>query len=138
MITQIVIQRLNENDYQTTGKAEVYTYEKVYDCFTLELPWKENKKNISRIPAGHYKAVVHDSPKFGMCLWIQDVPDRSEILIHKGNYHKDTLGCILVGQDLFDIDGDGNKDVTSSAKTMKELLNAVGGAIYVNIFDPSQ
>lgn len=29
---------------------------------------------------------------------VVDVPDRTDILIHPGNFPSDTLGCILVGQ----------------------------------------
>jgi len=53
---------------------------------------------------------------------LQNVPNRSEILIHKGNYHSDILGCILIGNDLSDINKDGYLDVTSSKKAIKELL----------------
>ena len=65
---------------------------------TLELPWRDNQTRISRIPAGDYIATWHNSPKFGRCYKLQDVPGRSEILIHHGNYPKNTEGCILIGR----------------------------------------
>jgi hypothetical protein len=90
---------------------------------SLELPWLNNQKYISCIPKGHYKAKKHNSPKFGECLWIQDVPGRSEILIHKGNYYTDILGCVLIGTGLSDINKDGITDVVSSKTAITELLS---------------
>ena len=92
-----------------------------WDC--LELPWLNNQRRISCIPKGNYKAKKHNSPKFGKSLWLQDVPNRSEILVHKGNYHFDILGCILIGKFLKDINNDGLIDVLESGKAIKELLS---------------
>jgi len=64
---------------------------------TLEDKWRENEKMVSCIPTGVYRCVAHTSPKFGKCFKVLDVPNRSEILIHAGNTHKDTHGCILLG-----------------------------------------
>ena len=50
-----------------------------------------------------------------------DVPNRSYILIHSGNYNKHTLGCILVGATLSDINGDGYRDTTNSKETLNKL-----------------
>ena len=78
------------------------------EIFTIELPWLDNKKNISCIPAGIYKCTPYSSKKYKDVWQILDVPNREAILIHSGNfaseikligsYHKpDTEGCILVG-----------------------------------------
>lgn len=64
---------------------------------TLEDKWRENERLVSCIPKGKYKVVIHNSPKFGRVYKVLDVPGRSEILIHAGNTHKDTHGCILLG-----------------------------------------
>lgn len=132
----IYIERFRENNYQTKGILQVIKKDfVVFECKTLELPWEYNKKNISRIPSGVYKFVKHNSPKFGDVLWIQDVPDRSEILIHYGNYKKDTEGCILVGESFFDIDGDGHLDTTNSISTLKKLYNVVDDVNKIIIVD---
>lgn len=63
---------------------------------TLENPWKNNQNQISCIPLGEYKCVKDDTGKFR--YWrLLDVPNRSLIEIHNGNYEKDTKGCILIG-----------------------------------------
>lgn len=120
---RIRVVRTIDNGKQTNGVLYVEKDNKIlFECFTLELPWKDNKRRVSCIPVGTYNAVKHRSPKFGNSVWIKDVPNRSEILIHPANYVRQLLGCIAVGNDLKDIDGDGLEDTTASRDTMNELL----------------
>src|SRR5580698_6443589 len=65
-------------------------------CVTLELPWNNNVPGESCIPAGTYHCVPHNSLDHPNTWEVTGVPGRSEILIHNGNYLKDTEGCILV------------------------------------------
>jgi len=90
---------------------------------SLELPWVNNERRVSCIPEGTYEAIKHKSPKFGETLWLQDVPNRSEILIHKGNFHSDILGCILIGTDLKDINNDDFLDVVNSTTAINQLMD---------------
>lgn len=121
---KILIERYSYEKKQTIGLLFLLkdngSIVKVFD--TLELPFLNNKTKVSCIPEGTYKAVLHDSPTFGRCLWLKDVPNRTEILIHAGNTFKNTEGCILIGKDLVDINGDGFVDVVSSQVAMKQLL----------------
>lgn len=64
---------------------------------TLEDAWRNNEKMLSCIPKGTYQIRRHQSPKFGECFIVLDVPNRSHILIHAGNRHEHTHGCILLG-----------------------------------------
>jgi hypothetical protein len=122
---KILIERLNYGDKQTIGKLYLLNSlnEIIEEFWSLELPLKDNQKRISCIPEGVYKARKHNSPKHGLSLWLQDVPNRSEILIHKGNYHTDILGCIIIGSDLADINKDGYLDVTNSKNSIKKLMS---------------
>lgn len=53
----------------------------------------------SAIPYGEYNLIVKQSPKFGRMLpRLVDVPHFEGILIHRGNTHQDTAGCILIGE----------------------------------------
>jgi len=71
-------------------------------CDTLELPFLDNQKSISCIPAGSYdvrlRLARESATRDYLHLLVQDVPDRSYILFHIGNSAKDTRGCVLVGR----------------------------------------
>lgn len=76
-----------------------------FQSYIGELPERGNMRRISRIPAGSYRVVAHDSPRFKRCWLLMDVPGRSNILIHRGNFFGDTAqgwkthsqGCLIVG-----------------------------------------
>ncbi len=124
----------NYQEKQTLGTLLLFEKEnKVYECKTMELPWRKNQCQISCIPIGKYKVVKHVSPKFGPCFHVLNVPGRSEILIHKGNYNSDTLGCILPGAAFSDINQDGLKDVTSSKVTIDHLLSICPDHFFLTI-----
>jgi hypothetical protein len=136
MSQRIVIDRYSPEESQTIGKfyllGQSDSLLKEWD--SMELPWLNNQQYISCVPIGIYTAIRHYSPKFGECLWIQDVPGRSEILVHYANYHYDLLGCIGIGQDLAYIDQDKDIDITSSRKSMRELMELIeGDAIEIEI-----
>lgn len=81
-------------------------------CFTLEdidrgLTDQMSVETINKtkiygqtaIPYGTYKVIVNKSPKFQRMLpRLQNVKGFDGVLMHRGNFEKDTLGCILVGK----------------------------------------
>lgn len=123
---------------QTTGSLSVFDEDTmVFQCKSLELPYLENHQNISCIPPGTYdcERIIHR--KHGVCWLVKDVPGRSGILFHAGNFAAerillerailrnvrkvDTLGCIMPGLRFFDLNDDGNLDVIDSTKAMDVL-----------------
>jgi hypothetical protein len=65
------------------------------------------------IPYGRYELKWKDSPTFGRVPQIVSVKGFSNILIHIGNWHTNTSGCILVGMKK------GKNMVERSAEAMK-------------------
>lgn len=64
-------------------------------CDAIELPWKDNARNISCIPEGKYPLAKRYSKRFGWHILVKDVPGRSGILIHlANNAMKELRGCI--------------------------------------------
>ena len=96
-------------------------------CVTLEDPWKQNLTGVSCIPAGLYRCRRHSSARYPDTFVVMDVPGRTGILLHAGNTHRDTQGCILIGRDWGTIDG--NLGIFNSAAAFKDLLRwlASGG-----------
>lgn len=80
-----------------TNGTLFYSY-KSFDnflCFTIELPWKANKRNISCIPEGQYEIEPRFSKRFKHHLMVKDVKGRSFILFHPANdAQRDLQGCI--------------------------------------------
>lgn len=120
------LHRLENDDKQTLGALLIYVgTDKVFECKTIELAWKDNKPFDSCIPEGDYIVRQRHSDDYGQHWHLQEVGGRSLILIHHGNFHRDTDGCICVGRDYYDIDMDGYRDVTSSRLTMRAMNNAL-------------
>jgi hypothetical protein len=101
---------------------------------TAELPWRDNKSRISRIPPGVYKCAPYSSAKFPNVYKVCDVPEREDILFHTGNfsgdvakgYKSDVLGCILVGTRMGNADGQDCIAFGCSAPGMNILRACLG------------
>lgn len=145
-MVKMKIRRKTKNNKQTIGRMYVYIksilgiFEYVDPLLTetihtLELADLGNQQNISRIPAGIYQCKKRWSIRHGKHIHILDVPDRTWILIHAGNFYTDILGCILVGDGLIDINGDGQVDVINSKATLKKILAVLPDRFELEIFD---
>lgn len=103
----ILSQRFLKSDDFSISKLFI---DGVFECYVLE----DEKRSVkvmheTRIPAGRYEIKLrtfgghHEKYKVkfpfhkGM-LWLQDVPNFKDILIHIGNTDDDTSGCLLVGK----------------------------------------
>ena len=63
--------------------------------YSIELPWKDNRAQVSCIPEGRYELEKRWSPKFGRHLLVRNVQLRRNILIHPANDAMHELkGCI--------------------------------------------
>lgn len=102
------------DDQATPGKF--FRPDGSFLAFSLERPWLNNQRQISCIPAGRYRLKKRYSQKFGWHLWLQNVPDRSLILIHTANYVRQLQGCIAPGLKKGD-----TATVYDSAKAVKAI-----------------
>jgi len=101
----VILNRYGTSQFGTFGRVYIISPD-WYTCFSLEPPQRGNQQDISCIPKGEYQVEFAYSPHFGYVYHILDVSDRSNILIHSGNYGgdrglgwiSDTYGCILLGR----------------------------------------
>ena len=98
----------------------------------IEPPWRNNARNRSCIPEGIYDVVPHVSPRFGRCLLVTGVPDRSHILFHAGNlggdvdkgFRSHTAGCLLPGtqRGTMRVGERGQRAVLASITALRHLM----------------
>jgi len=86
-------------------------------CVTLELPWSDNSPEASCIPYGTYYGNFRYDKSDKWRIQLLDVPKRSNVQIHIGNYPWETTGCILVGTSA-----DPSNCTISGSKAAYELL----------------
>lgn len=130
---QVFLKRNNYGDDGITGKLMTDGFE----CYTLELPFKLNKKRISSIIPSSYICRIKKSPKFGNVYEIQSVKERGDILIHAGNfagdvekgYKTDSHGCILVGDCVEKIGG--QKMIKNSKSTLNKFMEFMNGEEFI-------
>lgn len=118
----IIRSAMNQDQTIGTGLAFDNLGRMLFEFQTLELPFLQNAKGISSIPEGRYIVEKRQSERFGSHFHVKDVQERSMILIHIGNYHRNTSGCILVGSEHKYLDKDHCLDVVDSRTTMKKLV----------------
>ena len=114
----------------TLGRLELPGGETFY---TLERPWKGNRTNVSCIPEGVYDVDMRASGvvsrtsggEYNRGWEVTDVPERTYIMFHPGNYAHNTEGCILPGRG-FSWHNKHGPMVTHSRDTFRRLIEALG------------
>ena len=139
IMKRLILTRTAYEPRQTRGVLFVMDSDRVaFQCYTLELAWNNNERGISCIPAGTYPVVFEYSPKFRRKLYeLKNVPNRSEVKIHVGNYasgvDRQIEGCILVGSRFVDINHDDIKDIVNSRATLEQLHYHLAGITHTTI-----
>lgn len=97
---RLKIKRVVSNE---KGVFSVLVYNNAPFAVTAERADLCNTADVSCIPAGKYICRLLPSSRHGMCWHVMNVPNRTDILFHKGNIpSEDSEGCVLIGES-FDI-----------------------------------
>lgn len=114
----LVLKRIFQNDKYTIGKLYLND---AYLCDTLEPPKYVNHPCIEK---GTYRIGYQYSNKFGRNMpFLLNVNGRVGIMIHPGNYPKDTQGCILLGRNL------SKGSVSNSKQTFQNVNSIIQGVV---------
>ena len=119
MLPTIHIIRIEDNF--TYGTFGVLTINTQAFCVTLEPKEFDNAPNVSCIPAGCYEMIKVLSPQFGTTYEICNVPNRDLIRFHRGNWEKDTDGCVLLGRSWGSFKG--NRMLLSSGVAFNQFMD---------------
>lgn len=103
------------------------------EFFTCEKPWRNNEAYKSCIPVGVYYLEQRHSPvvrrtsggQYAEGWEVTNVPGRSYIMIHVGNWPSDVEGCIAVGKGFGIIQnkqGQWSNAVLDSRTAFKEMM----------------
>lgn len=112
-------------DHASAGR--IYTPAGVIICDTLEDcdrdlnmdgDLEEGKiYGETAIPYGLYKIVMRSSPSFGRVMpYIDGIKTHKDVMFHWGNFTKNTLGCVLVGERW------GSEQIIRSVDTFNKKL----------------
>lgn len=106
-------------------------------CVTLEPSDVRNQRNVSNVPDSQYLCKRIESRLFGETFEVINVPGRSHVLFHAGNFIEDTKGCIILAQHFGKLYGEravlnsgdtfrkfmeGFKDINQFSLTIKEVF----------------
>lgn len=126
---------LLEREYHPSGTNGILTCEEQFMCFTIELPWRDNRRMISCIPEGQYKLALRFSERHRLHLQVNKVPGRKLILIHKANNALEELkGCIAPVTELLS-PGRGIRSLAAFTNLMKRVRASIdkGEPVWLHI-----
>lgn len=123
LINIIPILELIRLEEAKTGTLGILKIQKKVALFTLEPSDLLNRQGLSSIPAQQYTCKRHLSPSFGETFLITEVPNRTRVLFHWGNWTSDTEGCILLGTGIME----HKRGITNSRVAFRNFMSVMEG-----------
>ncbi len=113
ILPTVTLTRNTDNGVETLGTLT--TGDNQFQCRTLERSWLNNQTNISCIPKGTYiVSWKFKLNEFRYRYQIMNVPKRTGIFMHVGDFFFNSAGCILMGSLPQDINSDKQLDLINS------------------------
>jgi hypothetical protein len=90
-------------------------------CFTIELPWLDNRPTVSCITEGRYELEKYFSEHLGNHLHVKAVAGRSMIMLHAANDALEELRGCIAPVSILTAEGKGLR----SRVALKKILDLV-------------
>lgn len=131
----ITLTRSQSDDQCTRGTIELPDGTLLY---SLELPWKNNQKNVSCVPPGVYQLIPYTSIKHDSTWYLENESlgvggadaERSYCEIHSANWTSQLEGCIALGLEdapMFNpVEGQIVPAVEQSVLAINKIKNVLG------------
>ena len=137
---EITLQRTKTSPLGTFGVVGDVAANSAFHTLEPPIATSDGRRNVPDITAvlpGRYELAVRWSDHFHrlVCVLV-DVPGRSDIECHVGNYLKDTRGCILFGE------GETGDGIVNSIPAVEDFTRMVcdelvgGRRAFLTIADP--
>ena len=125
----MILFTIKRTHYRDDGVFGVMDREGQPFCVTIELPWKNNQKEISCIPEGEYLCERFLRSSGQETFLVLNVPNRDGILIHTANTISDLRGCIGIAEFFHkkDVSGNTQTSVGMSKDAFNEFMNMLSG-----------
>lgn len=135
MRTDWIIYRFEKTDKGTVSVNLINTGDESFNQFgyNIELPYLDNRRSVSCIPVGIYSFRKIVRPDNSQAIEIMNVPNRTHILAHSGNFMRDTKGCILPNISYSHIMDTKTPYGITSRPQVKQLLRALPSQGIVHI-----
>ena len=131
-LKKMYVKRIKEYGETTLSELKISGSQKSWYILERGGPDSEIEGSKKRIKAGKYLLAHYSSPMYKDVYQLKNVPGRTSILIHSGNFFEDTSGCLLPGMG-WGTKPDKNYYVTSSKMALKEVFSEINDAAQVNI-----
>ena len=139
----IILERFLDHDRETETTKPMGCFgslfiDGLWYCYTVEQPWRQNRRFVSCVPCGEYDLVHFESNKYGNTVALRnpdlgvhlykqqaDPDERYACLFHAANWSSDLQGCIAPGKDIAwggTVDKGSNLMVTQSRNTLEKIL----------------
>ncbi|EGQ9884154.1 TPA: hypothetical protein RQJ38_004424 [Vibrio vulnificus] len=118
------LKRTKQMGETTLGQLTIEGVSKSWFVLEPAGPDSITEGSDKRIQAGTYKLLPYSSPKYPNVYELQNVLGRTFILIHAGNYHKDTLGCLMPGK-TWGVVAKSHYSVGNSKSALKEIISEI-------------
>lgn len=117
-----ILNRFHITEAGILGELFIPNFHKT--LFTIERPWRGNERFVSCIPEGIYNLAPHKGERWPSAIRLEDVPNRSGILIHPALRVSHVKGCIGVGYDwgIAEHDNGHNPYLAGHTAAFNELM----------------
>ena len=133
---EIYVRRTKQFGETTLGSLSIKGLAKSWYVLEPGGPDSEIEGSDKRIKSGSYRIKPYSSLKYKEVYELKDVPGRTFILMHAGNYHEDTQGCLMPGK-TWGVKSDKHYYVGHSRTALKEIFSEISGAdeVVINIIN---
>lgn len=131
-VSTIRVRRQKQYGETTLGQLMIDGIAKIWFVLEPGGPDSTTAGSDKRIKAGTYKILPYSSRRYPNVYELQHVPGRSKILIHAGNYHENTEGCLMPGQ-MWGVLADKHYYVKNSKKALDEIFSSIANSTLINV-----